>query len=126
LWEPTTALLQASYQLLVNHQNKAGASPLGRALLAIKDEDAGHIALVSQSELLLHQHSSSGAHTATVSLLKATLSAHSESGRLDPSGSPPPALTDLLSARSHPAAEQEAPPSLSQTSPLRPEFSQHS
>jgi hypothetical protein len=52
-------------------------------------------------------------HTATVSLLPAD----PESSRLDPSGSPPPALAALWPAGSHPPAEQGKPPSLAQVSP---------
>jgi hypothetical protein len=49
-----------------------------------------------------------------------------QSGRIDPLGSPPPALTALWPARSHPAANQGGPLSLAQASQLQPELQRHS
>jgi hypothetical protein len=85
-----------------------------------------YIELVSQLELLLPWGSSSGVYTATASLLAAAPSADSESGRLEPLGSPPPVLTALQPARSHPVAEEGRLPLLTQASPLRLELRRHS
>jgi hypothetical protein len=136
LWELTTTHLQASYHFWLTGRVKQALAnqcrpwqhqcPLGWALLATGDKYADHIALVSQSKLLLSQDSSSGAHTATVNLLAATPSADSESSHLNSMGSPPPALIALRPARSHPAAEQGGSPSLAQASPLQPELHRHS
>jgi hypothetical protein len=117
MWEPTTTLANQCRP----HQRQ---HPLGWALLvtADKDVDFRH---ASQSQLLLPGDSSSAAHTATASLLAATPSADSKSGRLEPLGSPPPALTALQPGCSHPAYDTRTL-LLAQTSLLRSELRRHS
>jgi hypothetical protein len=96
MWEPSTMLANQCW-----HQRQC---PLGQVSLATTYEDAD-LRCANQSEQLLPQDSSSGAHTATVSLQAATRSADFTTGHLDPLGSPPTALTALWSAHSQPAAD---------------------
>jgi hypothetical protein len=60
MWEPTTLHLQASWltgranQMQINQRGPwQHQRPLGQAPLATAEEDVDHIALVSESELLL-------------------------------------------------------------------------
>jgi hypothetical protein len=98
---------------------------LGRAQLSIVDKDADHIALVSQSELLLLQDSIWSAH-ATATLLAATPPTDSESSSFDPWE----ALHQRLLLYGRFAVtwlpNTEVPPLLTQASLMRPKLHRHS